>query len=216
MAMTPEFKSKPAADPVRFACEPEGSMVVSKIELTDAVLELAQAAAAVANYCDHAEHTEALDLEDVRRAAETLRDIGLRLSCAAGRDPVELYADRLAMIEARNVFFSPLSLDGAAAAREARDWRALQMVQVDHDRCYHPDVIGLAKADQLRHYAFHLAKLVGATASVIKGEASYGDWLARRVPDMLLFGLKLSTVSAERLPEIEIQADLPAALPRAA
>jgi hypothetical protein len=214
--MSPEFKSESASNPVRFACEPDGLMVVSKVELTDAVLELAQAAAAVSNYCDHAEHTEAVDLEDVRGAAETLREIGLRLSCAAGRDPIQLYADRLAMIEARNVLFSPLSLDGAAAAREARDWRTLQMVQVEHDRFYHPDVVGLAKADQLRHYAFHLAKLVGATAGVIKGEAGYGDWLVRRVPDMLLFGMKLSTVAAERLPEAEIQAELPAELPRAA
>jgi hypothetical protein len=33
---------------------------------------------------------------------------------------------------------------------------------------------------------------------------------------MLLFGMKLSTVAAERLPEAEIQAELPAELPRAA
>jgi hypothetical protein len=77
----------------------------------------------------------------------------------------------------------------------------LQLAQVEHDRRYHPDIIGLSKADQLRHNALHLAKLTGAVAAVAAGEGDRADFSARRLPDLLLFGLKLSTVSGESLPE---------------
>jgi hypothetical protein len=69
----------------------------------DAALLLAVLAGDVANYCDHAEHNEPCDIEDVRRAGEELRLIALELSARVGRDPVELYAERLAQIERRNV-----------------------------------------------------------------------------------------------------------------
>ena len=125
----------------------------------------------------------------------------MQLAEKAGRDPLELYAERLGAIEGRSVLHAPGSFDGPAAVLRARTLRDLQLVQVDHDHAYHADVAGLTKADQLRHYALHLAKLVGSTAGVAKGQADEADWLARRVPDMLLFGLKLSTVTAERLPD---------------
>ena len=71
--------------------------------------------------------------------------------------------------------------------------------EVEHDRRYHPDVLGLSKSDQLRHYALHLAKLAGAMAQVAAGRGDDADFRARRLPDLLLFGLKLSTVAGERL-----------------
>jgi hypothetical protein len=176
-------------------------MSFTRADLVDAVQELALASGAVANFCDHAEHNECTDIEEVRWAARVLRSTAIRLSRKAGCDPVELYADRLAAIEARNVLYAEGSLNGAAAAREATGLRALQLVQAEHDRAYHADVVGLTKSEQLRHYALHLAKLVGETARAVREEASRSDWLQRRVADMLLFGLKLSTVTAERLPE---------------
>jgi hypothetical protein len=169
--------------------------------LSDAGLALAATAGEVANYCDHVEHNEPADPEVVRVAGEQLRRMGFKLSWRLGHDPLELYARRLEAIESRNVLWSANSLDGAQLARSADTWRALQLVQVAHDRAYHADVVGMAKIDQLRHYALHLAKLAGATAAVARGEADQADWLERRVPDMLLFGLKLSTVSGEKLPE---------------
>ena len=96
------------------------------------------------------------------------------------------------------------SYDGAGHARRAADWRALQMIQVEHDHAYHADVIGLNKSDQLHHYALHVAKVAGSTAAVATGAGDQADWLKRRVPDMLLFGLKLSTVTSEKLPEAAI------------
>ena len=50
---------------------------------------------------------------------------------------------------------------GHKAIYTANSWRALQLVQAEHDRHYHPDVCGLTKGEQLRHYALHLAKIVG-------------------------------------------------------
>ncbi len=180
-------------------------MTFSTPDLLAALLDLAPASGAVANYCDHVEHNESADVEDVRNAARVLRDTALSLSNLAGVDPVELYAERLQMIEARNVHHTSDSHDGAAAARGVNQWRALQLVQDAHDHAYHYDVVGLTKAEQLRHYALHLAKLVGACAEAARGDIAQDDLLARRVPDMLLFGLKLSTVTSERLPEEAVQ-----------
>ncbi|MEJ7714997.1 MAG: hypothetical protein WKF40_04540 [Thermoleophilaceae bacterium] len=162
-------------------------------------LRLAVVSSNVANYCDHIEHNEPADIETVRRAGEELRMTAIELSWSAGADTIELYAARLAAIESRNVLSYSASFDGAAAARAAGSWRALQLVQARHDCAYHPDVAGLAKWDQLHHYALHLAKLAGATAAVARGDSHHDDWLARRVPDLLLFGLKLATVTGQRL-----------------
>jgi G3E family GTPase len=183
-------------------------MRFSRDDLVKAALDLATASAAVSNYCDHVEHNERTEIEDVREAGAVLRDTAVRLSSIGGFDPVELYARRLAVIEARHVLHTEDSFDGEAAAREIGDWRGLQLVQAAHDRAYHADVIGLTKCDQLRHYALHVAKLAGATAQVSRGELDRADWLQRRVPDMLLFGLKLATVTSEALPVEEVEACL--------
>jgi hypothetical protein len=63
-------------------------------------------------------------------------------------------------------------------------------------------VLGLSRYEQLRHYALHLAKLAGAAAAAaaIEGDAER-DFLARRLPDLLLFGLKLATLVNEQLAE---------------
>jgi len=167
--------------------------------LLDTGLVLAVAAGEVANFCDHVEHNEGADVTTVRKAGEDLRSAAVELSLTAGCDPLELYACRLASIETRNVLCHETSLDGAALARAAETWRGLQLVQAAHDKAYHGDVVGLSKADQLRHYALHLAKLAGATAAVARGEGDPKDWLVRRVPDMLLFGLKLATVTGQKL-----------------
>jgi hypothetical protein len=166
-------------------------------QLTDFALAVAPRAAAVANYCDHVEHNEVADRDWVLGAAEDLALLAFELADAVGLELMELYAERLGAIEARNVLARPAGFDGHAAALEAETWRDLQIVQVEHDRFYHPDVVGLTKAEQLRHYALHLAKIVGAFA-----EASDADELiARRLPDTLLFAIKLHTVMGNRLSE---------------
>lgn len=175
-------------------------MNLPRSDLLDSTLALAVASADVANHCDHVDHNESAEVADVRRAARVFRENGVRLSLAAGCDPLDLYAARLRQIEERNVHHSPNSYDGASAARAVTDWRSLQLVQDAHDKAYHYDVVGLKKSDQLLHYALHLAKLVGACSGVLREEVEEADLLARRIPDMLLFGVKLSTVAAEKLP----------------
>jgi hypothetical protein len=158
-------------------------------------LALAPPAASVANYCDHVEHNEAAETAWVVDAAEKLQALAVEFAKEGGVDLVELYAERLGAIEARNPLARPGGFDGHAAALAARTWRDLQLVQVEHDRYYHADVIGLAKAEQLRHYALHLMKIVGAFAEPRAAE----ELLARRLPDTLLFALKLRTVMGTRL-----------------
>jgi hypothetical protein len=160
-------------------------------------LGLAPLAAAVANYCDHVEHNEVCDRSWVLDAGAGLRTLTCDLAERSGLSLFDLYAERLGEIEARNVLARHGGYDGHRAALEARTWRELQLVQADHDRHYHPDVVGMAKDQQLRHYALHLAKAVGAFAEP-RGEQ---ELLHRRLPDVLLFGIKLSTVMGARLPD---------------
>jgi hypothetical protein len=162
-------------------------------------LKLAQAAAAVANYCDHTEHNEVVERSWVTGAAATLRKASCAIAVHEGEDLRSCYAARLRQIEERNPLWNPRDLDGAALVEQASTWRELQLAQAEHDRRYHPDVMGLSKMDQLRHYALHVAKLAGAVAEIAAGHGGRPDLCTRRIPDMLLFGIKLSTVMGEQL-----------------
>jgi hypothetical protein len=164
-------------------------------------LAAASHAAAVANYCDHVEHNEVVARGWVTGAGDGLRTLALAFAPVAGVDVFSLYADRLRMIESKNVLASLDSFDGGAAADNAVTWRELQLVQAEHDRVYHPDVVGLAKVEQLRHYALHLTKIVGAFATCASGFGDAEEISVRRLPDTLLFAIKLHTVMGAPLPE---------------
>jgi hypothetical protein len=170
-----------------------------------ASVRLARAAGDVANYCDSVEHNEAAERAWVTESGATLREVATDLSAAIGEDLVELYATRLAQIEQRGVAAAlPNAFDGPAEARDAQTWFDLQLVQVQHDRHFHPDVAGLTKYDQLRHYAFHVAKLAAAVSGGLADESVRADVAERRLADTLLFGLTLATVMGQRLEPIPL------------
>lgn len=177
------------------ATSPTLSAMESNDRFRNFALAAAPPAAAVANYCDHVEHNEAAATASVLQAGEELRRLALELAAEAKLDLVYLYAERLGAIEERNVVGRPGGFDGHGAALSAETWRDLQVVQIEHDRYYHADVVGLAKVAQLRHYALHLMKIVGAFA----GSADADELVHRRLPDTLLFAIKLQTAMGERL-----------------
>jgi hypothetical protein len=184
-----DFPTEPPSRLSRTLC------VMDKGQFRRFALAAAPKAAAVANYCDHVEHNESAETSWVTEAAAGLSRLAFELAHTAGVDLLELYAERLGAIEARNVLAHPGGFDGHAAALAASSWRDLQLVQIEHDRSYHADVIGLAKVEQLRHYALHLAKIVGAFAEA----ADHDELINRRLPDVLLFAMKLQTVMGKRL-----------------
>jgi hypothetical protein len=173
------------------------SVPVDKHTLQAFALALAPPTATVANYCDHVEHNEEAHPAQIIAAAGLIRHGALNFAQALGADLFELYASRLGMIEDRNVLKRPGAFDGRAASLAAVTWSDLQNIQFEHDRFYHADVVGLAKIEQLRHYALHLAKIVGAFAV----PADTTELLSRRLPDTLLFAIKLQTVMGDRLPD---------------
>jgi ParB-like chromosome segregation protein Spo0J len=170
--------------------------------IAEAASRLALTSASVAAYCDRAEHLEPTDREAIRAAGAELRALAFELAADRQVDLVQAYRRRLESVERRH----PLYPAGGFAAvgeipGQGASWRQLQRAQWEHDRHYHPDVLGLSRYEQLRHYAFHLAKLAGAAAEAANGDDS--DFFARRLPDLLLFGLKLSTLTNEQLPDSE-------------
>lgn len=152
----------------------------------------------VSTFADLTEHNRPIAREWVIEAAYQFRMLASGYADAWGRDILDLYAARLGVIEKANVLQFPGSYDGCAGVHSAKTWRDLQIVQIEHDTHYHPDVAGLSRYDQLRHFAFHLDKLVGFFAEPEKPEENL---VIRRLPDTLLFGIKLSTVMGVFLPE---------------
>jgi hypothetical protein len=133
------------------------------------------------------------------RAGAELRALAVELAALNAIDLVDAYRRRLESVERRHPLYPA---GGFAAGDQIPDqptWHLLQAVQWNHDRNYHPDVFGLSRYEQLRHYAFHLAKLASAGAEAAGGNT--GALFDVRFPDVLLFGLKLATLANESLPD---------------
>lgn len=76
-------------------------------------------------------------------------------------------------------------------------------------------MLGLHKSEQLLHYSLHLTKLVAALAREPASSEEHADFIVRRLPDMLLFGIKLSTVMGQKLPETALGPGYAASAPAA-
>lgn len=169
------------------------------------VLALAEAAGRLGSFCDRLEHGESAERADVEETGALLRATAFSYAKENGLDLVDLYARRLGKNERKHVLGSAGDFDGEQAARAARTLRDLQLAQIGHDRAFRPDVYGLPRYEQLRHCALHLAKLAGSAAEVYKNPSLLGDFHERRLPDTLLFGLKLATLADSRLAKQPLQ-----------
>jgi hypothetical protein len=172
---------------------------------------LTVAAAAIANYADHAEHNEAVDRRWILDSAEELQAVAFEVAAAEGVCLFDLYADRLADIELQSALDGEHT-PGAHAVRKAITWRDLQLAQAEHDRLFHPDVIGLMKSQQLQHYALHVIKVAGALARRCDSDAPADEIRRRRLPDLFLFSVKLHTVMNSRMAATRLsrgEADFP-------
>lgn len=158
---------------------------------------LIRAAAALAAYCEHVEHNEPHHVVDVVAAGDQLRQIASTLAQAAGVSLLTSYRARITEIEAASIH-SATAIDGIAdlsgvdAVRHATTWRQVQVAQLIHDRRFHPDVFGLSKLDQLRHYTLHVTKLAGLLVDA-DDDASWSTFVQHRLPDLAVFGIKLAT-----------------------
>lgn len=167
-----------------------------------------RAAAALAAFCEHSEHNEPSNVHDVALAADSLRSVANQLAHATGYTLHDLYADRIRSIEEASLL-SRATVDGnhstigADAVAKSSTWDDVQLAQIIHDRQFHPDVFGLSKIDQLRHYAFHVTKLAGLLLDAI----DLDQWPAfadERLADLAIFGVKIATVCNERLPAAHV------------
>ena len=102
--------------------------------LCEWLVDAAQAAASVANYCDHAEHNELTERSWVSRAAASFRRLSIEMAAAAEDDIQRLYVGRIAQIEERNALWDPDRFSGSDLAARATSWRGLQLAQIEHDR----------------------------------------------------------------------------------
>lgn len=180
-------------------------------ELAHLILALREAAAissSVATHCDRAAHNEDTASSTLSTAGARLRDLASFLARTLQVDLLEAYGRRLEAVEGRSPY-EPLLPKPPDRLTHARTWRDVQLVQLAHDRHYHPDVFGLSKSEQVVHITLHLCKLTGTLARLSDGDPSdLADFSRRRLPDLLLFGVKLSTLAGESL-DGPINGDLP-------
>lgn len=176
--------------------------------LEQSVRVVTRSAATLAAFCEHVEHNEASDVSEVVSAAERLRSVAAQLTRASGCSLAEIYTHRIRAVEKASLFCEanverrPVTA-GADALSQALTWDAFQLAQIVHDRQFHPDVFGLSKVDQLRHYTFHVTKLAGLFLDAI----DLGEWQSfkgERLADLAIFGVKIATVCNERLPSDQV------------
>lgn len=170
---------------------------------------LTHAAAQLASFCEHVEHNEPHLVTDAVDASDSLRSIALDLCTTTGTSLTEAYATRIRNIEKKSLLQYSLfnngasQLSGADVLDSATTWRQIQVGQLIHDRQFHPDVFGLAKLDQIRHYTFHITKLAGLLLGCIE-EGSWVHFQNERLADIAIFGVKIATVCNVELPNTTV------------
>jgi hypothetical protein len=187
-----------------------GPMPGSSVLAEQSARELVRVAAALASFCEHVEHNEPTLLHLPIDGAHRLRGVAASLAELFDVDLREAYAARIRQVEEASLFSrvpgqGDLEVPGADAMDEAHTWSDIQVAQILHDRRFHPDVFGLSKVDQLRHYTFHVTKLAGLLIDAIDSN----DWdafVSRRLADLAIFGVKVSTACNDRLPDSPVKA----------
>jgi hypothetical protein len=171
------------------------------VVLHTAVRGLLKITGVLARHCDRAEHNEGVDQSALHAAGSDLRELALRLLDHHGIDPIQAYATRIGRMEMRHPLGLANIFDGGSAVSQAKTWLDLQKAQARHDLIYHADVAGLSKFEQLRHYTLHLAKLCWLLDEAATSPSQRKDLFHTRIPDMLVFGVKLATVTGLVLPD---------------
>jgi hypothetical protein len=172
--------------------------------------ELVRVAAALASFCEHVEHNEPTLLQLPIDGAHRLRGIAAVLAAGFGVDLQQAYASRIRQVEEASLYSRQpgeerRTAPGADAMDHASTWSDIQIAQVLHDRHFHPDVFGLSKIDQLRHYTFHVTKLAGLLIDAIDSN-DWDGFVSRRLADLAIFGVKISTACNDRLPDTPVKA----------
>ncbi|MCY3850911.1 MAG: hypothetical protein OXF75_08940 [Acidimicrobiaceae bacterium] len=180
----------------------------SEADLSRAAFTLIRAAAACAAFCEHIEHNEPATTHQVVAAAESMRRVAAELSDQSGVSLRQAYENRIRGVEATSLLrysgtTEQVELVGADALASARRWDEVQIAQLAHDRRFHPDVFGLPKIEQLRHYSFHVTKLAGLLADAVE-QGSWDAFRDERLADIAVFGVKLATVCNEHLPSTDV------------
>lgn len=179
----------------------DGSPIV---EVNQTLLEASQraltrAAADLAGFCEHVEHNESNSVDEAAHAGDRLREIATQLAACSGLSLASIYAERIRSVEQKSLmrhaslFDNATELPGATALEAAESWDEIQIAQIIHDRQFHPDVFGLPKIEQVRHYTFHVTKLAGFLVDAI----DRNDWATfqqERLADIAIFGVKIATV----------------------
>ena len=170
---------------------------------------LTKAAARLAGFCEHVEHNEPNSVSEAAHAGERLREIAAELSARSGLSLAEMYAARIRAVEQGSLlrhlslFDTGAGLVGADALDMAKTWDEVQVCQVIHDRQFHPDVFGLPKVEQIRHYTFHVTKLAGLFVEAIDND-DWESFQSERLADVAIFGVKIATVCNIRLPRAAV------------
>ena len=182
---------------------------VDRAHLETSQRALTKAAAQLASFCEHIEHNESTSVGEAVQAGDCLRKIAADLAARSGLSLAAAYAARIRAVEERSLlrhlslFDRAVELPSADALDTAKTWDEIQICQVMHDRQFHPDVFGLPKMEQIRHYTFHVTKLAGLLVDAIDND-DWNTFEQERLADIAIFGVKIATVCNFQLPRIAV------------
>lgn len=167
---------------------------------------LIYASGQLADACEHIEHLEQPHYR-VASVSRCLIEISVAMAADLNRDLRQAYIDRIFAVESdsyhRLEADSRINLAGYDKLVEAQTWRQIQIGQIYHDRRFHPDVFGLSRREQLRHYSFHVSKLPWRLAEAIDANRP-DDFYDVRLADVALFGVKLASLIDWKLPQTPV------------
>ena len=159
--------------------------------------------------CDMPDPTLPDNAKAIRQASRQLIELAADMARTWQMPLQELYAERLAELEARDdqTLTAAGNQLGAVFLRKATNWSEIKAAQSLHDQHFHQQVIDWPLGKQLRHHALHVGKLVGHLAEAIDTN-DYAKFKQIYLPDVLAFGVILASLIDYDLAESGLTFDL--------
>lgn len=166
------------------------------------------AAATLSKHCEHVEHCESNSVNDINLVSEKLLQIALSIAIENKINLAEVYLKKLQTVEAKKHLQKTLlnedpSLQAGPLTKDIT-WQKIQINQLIYDRQSEPNMLGIPKYEQVRHYALQITKLASLLFEATENN-QLKDFCDKHLADIAIIGVKLATLRGIKLPDLELE-----------